>query len=80
MISAVRRQARVFYQFPGLARVKTRVTEPLLVYHCGYSLATGEAKLHDVGELPVGVLHGYVIGHHQALQCLRETLKFYETA
>jgi len=74
MITAVPRQ------YPGVTLCQTRVTEPLLVDHCRDGLATGEAELHDVGELPVGVLHGDMVGHHQALQGLGETLKFYEAA
>ena len=32
-----------------------------LVDHCGDRLAAGEAELHDVGKLAVGVGHGLVV-------------------
>lgn len=36
--------------------------EDILVDHCGYGLAAGEAELHDVGELAAGVVHREVVG------------------
>ena len=34
----------------------------VLVDHCRDGLAAGEAELHDVGELPAGVVHREVVG------------------
>ena len=33
-----------------------------LVDHCGDRLAAGEAELHDIGELPAGIVHWHVVG------------------
>ena len=52
----------------------------ILVNHCGYGLAAGEAELHDVGELAAGVFHGDVVGRDETLQSLGQGLELDEAA
>ena len=49
------------------------------MYYDRYRLATGKAELHDVRKLAVGIVHGHMVGHDEALQSVPYTVKLDES-